>query len=57
MNGESDAKNDDERSQTPGSYHWVPMGGLEEREGKLHKNTKFESDAAINHISVLAIDV
>ena len=41
LNEESNAKNNDERrSQTPGSYHGVPLGGLEEREGKLHKNKK-----------------
>jgi hypothetical protein len=58
LNEESHAKNNDERrSQTPGSYHGVPLGGLEEREGKLHKNKKFESDAATNHISVLGIEV
>jgi len=41
LNEESHAKNNDERrSQTPGAYHGVPLGGLEKREGKLHKNKK-----------------
>lgn len=60
INEESKTRNNNERRiQTPGSYHGVPLGGLEEREGKLHKNKKkkFESDAATNHISVLGIEV
>jgi hypothetical protein len=57
LNGESDAKKDDERRRPTGPYHGVPLGGLEEREGKLHKNKIFESDATTNHISVLGIEL
>jgi hypothetical protein len=31
------------RSEAPGSYHGMPLGGLEEREGKLQKSKKSES--------------